>query len=54
MYWLYRSRHAISWLPLPVVAACLMVMTQQSALNVQPQYDDSVMELSHRLRRPKR
>lgn len=46
MYWLYRSRHAISWLPLPMVAACLMVLTQQSALKVQPQYDDSVMELS--------
>ncbi|MBG6246315.1 energy transducer TonB [Candidatus Symbiopectobacterium sp. 'North America'] len=46
MYCLYRSRHAISWLPLPVVAACLMVMTQQSSLKVQPQYDDSVMELS--------
>lgn len=46
MYWLYRSRHAISWLPLPVVAACLLVMTQQSSLKVQPQYDDSVMELS--------
>lgn len=46
MYWLYRSRHAISWLPLPVVAACLALLTQQSALKVQSHYDDSVMELS--------
>ncbi|MCG8709627.1 energy transducer TonB [Brenneria sp. 4F2] len=46
MYWLYRSRHAISWLPLPVVAACLMVVTQQSSIKVQPHYDESAIELS--------
>lgn len=46
MYWVYRSRHVISWLPLPVVIACLMGITQQNSLKVQPHYDDTVMALS--------
>ncbi|BES83722.1 biopolymer transporter TonB [Pectobacterium araliae] len=46
MYLLYRSRHAISWLPLPVFAACLFFASQQPPLKVQQQYDETVMALT--------
>ncbi|MDG0797499.1 energy transducer TonB [Pectobacterium punjabense] len=46
MYLLYRSRHAISWLPLPVFATCLFFASQQPPLKVQQQYDETVMALT--------
>ncbi|MFJ5367107.1 energy transducer TonB [Pectobacterium punjabense] len=46
MYLLYRSRHAISWLPLPVFATCLFFASQQPTLKVQQQYDETVMALT--------
>ncbi|AIA69821.1 TonB-like protein [Pectobacterium atrosepticum SCRI1043] len=46
MYPLYRSRHAISWLPLPVFATCLFFASQQPPLKVQQQYDETVMALT--------
>ncbi|KFF66094.1 energy transducer TonB [Pectobacterium brasiliense] len=46
MYQLYRSRHAISWLPLPVFATCLFFASQQPPLKVQQQYDETAMALT--------
>ncbi|MBN3136237.1 energy transducer TonB [Pectobacterium punjabense] len=46
MYLLYRSRHTISWLPLPVFATCLFFASQQPPLKVQQQYDETVMALT--------
>ncbi|MEI7267569.1 energy transducer TonB [Pectobacterium versatile] len=46
MYQLYRSRHAISWLPLPVFATCLFFASQQQPLKVQQHYDETVMALT--------
>ncbi|MBQ4770685.1 energy transducer TonB [Pectobacterium versatile] len=46
MYQLYRSRHAISWLPLPVFATCLFFASQQPPLKVQQHYDETVMALT--------
>ncbi|KFX05918.1 energy transducer TonB [Pectobacterium betavasculorum] len=46
MYLLYRSRHAISWLPLPVFATCLFFASQQPPLKVQQQYDETVMAIT--------
>ncbi|RYC47385.1 energy transducer TonB [Pectobacterium zantedeschiae] len=45
MYLLYRSRHAISWLPLPVFATCLFFASQQPPLKVKQQYDETVMAI---------
>ncbi|MBN3264358.1 energy transducer TonB [Pectobacterium brasiliense] len=46
MYQLYRSRHAISWLPLPVFATCLFFASQQPPLKVQQQYDEMAMAIT--------
>ncbi|MGQ7743808.1 energy transducer TonB family protein [Pectobacterium brasiliense] len=46
MYHLYRSRHAISWLPLPVFATCLFFASQQPPLKIQQQYDETAMALT--------
>ncbi|MFJ5338909.1 energy transducer TonB [Pectobacterium sp. CHL-2024] len=46
MYQLYRSRHAISWLPLPVFATCLFFASQQPPLKIQQQYDETAMALT--------
>lgn len=46
MYLLYRSRHAISWLPLPIFATFLFFASQQPPLKVQQQYDETVMALT--------
>ncbi|MEH2919578.1 energy transducer TonB [Samsonia erythrinae] len=46
MYLLYRSRHPLSWLPLPVLATCLFFASQHPPLKVQQQYDDTVMALT--------
>lgn len=45
MYALYRSRHLLSWLPALAAAGWMLWMNQQVTLKVQPQYDESTMEL---------
>lgn len=46
MYLLYRVRHIISWLPLPVIVICLILNSHQTAIKVSPHYDDTVMTLA--------
>lgn len=46
MFWLYRIRHLLSWLPGLIVLLAIYQVSQQAPLKIQPHYDETTMELA--------
>ena len=46
MFWLYRIRHLLSWLPGVIVLLTIYQVSRQAPLKIQPHYDETTMELA--------